>query len=119
MSATASHSVYSQRKSKEIHTTLMLAFTITKRRIFIEQLNNSSVVRQMPGYNSQRWGTARTSQFTSQFFLIVMCAPSSVFCVLFVCKCVLYYYHRMLTHLQLNNNNNNNYYYYYYYYYYY
>jgi hypothetical protein len=52
----------------------------------------SSVVRQqMPGYNSQRRGTARTSQFTTQcfFFLIGMCVPSAVFCVLFVCKCVL------------------------------
>jgi hypothetical protein len=39
-----------------------------------------------------------------------MCAPSSVFCVLFVCKCVLYYCHRVSTHLQLNNNNNNMYY---------
>jgi hypothetical protein len=56
--------------------------------------------KEIPGYNSQRWGTARTSQFTSQFFfLIVMCAPSSVFCVLFVCKCVLYYCHRVSTQL--------------------
>jgi hypothetical protein len=63
----------------------------------------------MPGYNSQRRGTARTSQFTSQFFffLIFTCAPSSVFCVLFVCQCVLYYCHRLSTQLQLNNNNNN------------
>jgi hypothetical protein len=69
----------------------------------------SSVVTQMPGYNSQRRGTARTSQFTSQFFffLIVTCVPSSVLCVLFVFKCVLYYRHRVLTQLQLNNNNNN------------
>jgi hypothetical protein len=37
-----------------------------------------------------------------------MCAPSSVFCVLFVCKCVLYYCHWVSTQLQLNNNNNNN-----------
>jgi hypothetical protein len=42
------------------------------------------------------------------FFVIVMCIPSSVFRVLFVCKCVLYYCHRMSTQLQLNNNNNNN-----------
>jgi len=39
----------------------------------------SSVVRQMPGYNSQRRGTARTLPK-----LIVL------FCVLFLCKCVLY-----------------------------
>jgi hypothetical protein len=38
-----------------------------------------SVVRQMPGYNSQRRGTARTSQF----FFIVMYVPFCVFCVLF------------------------------------
>jgi hypothetical protein len=42
------------------------------------------------------------------FFLIVMCALSSMFCVLFVCKCVLYYCHRVSTQLLLNNNNNNN-----------
>jgi hypothetical protein len=58
----------------------------------------------MPGYNSQRRGTARTSKF----FFIVMCVLFSVFCVLFVCKCVLYYCHRVSTQLQLNNNNNNN-----------
>jgi hypothetical protein len=51
----------------------------------------SSVVRQMPGYTTQRWGTART--FPK---LIVL------FCVLFVCKCVLYC-HRVATQLQLTN----------------
>jgi hypothetical protein len=57
----------------------------------------------MPGYNSQRRGTARTSQI-----FIVMCVPFSVFCVLFVCKCVLYYCHRVSTQFQLKINNNNN-----------
>jgi hypothetical protein len=51
--------------------------------------------------------------FTSQIFLLpgffidYYGAPSSVLCVLCVCKCVLYYCHRVSTQLQLNNNNNN------------
>jgi len=52
----------------------------------------SSVVRKMPGYNSQRWGTARTLPKLIVFFY-----------VLFVFKCVLYYCHRMSTHFQLTN----------------
>ena len=52
----------------------------------------SSVVRQMPGYNSQRRGTART-------------LPKLIarFCLLFMCKCVLYYCHRVSTKLPLTN----------------
>jgi hypothetical protein len=85
--------------SEHFSTTLTEVFPC----IFLSCKANSRV-------NSQRRGTARTSQFTSQFFffLIVLCAQSSVFCVLFVCKCVLYYCHRVSTQLQLNNNNNNN-----------
>jgi len=51
----------------------------------------SSFVRQMPEYTSQRRGTVRTLPK-----LIVL------FYVLFVCKCVLYYCHRLATQLQLN-----------------
>jgi hypothetical protein len=52
----------------------------------------SSVVRQMPGYNSQRRGTARTLPKLIVFF-----------CVLFVCKCIQYYCHWVSTQLHLTN----------------
>jgi hypothetical protein len=54
----------------------------------------SSVVRQMPGWNSQRRGTARN--FPNLLLFVS-------FCVLFVCKCVLYYCHRVATQLQFTN----------------
>jgi hypothetical protein len=64
----------------------------------------SSVVRQMPGYNLQIWGTAG-ARF--QNFCVVLCIVCFVsFCVLFVCKCVLYYCHRVATQLQLTNISN-------------
>ena len=66
----------------------------------------SSVVKQMPGYNPQIRGTARTlPKFLCCFnFCIVLCIVCFVsFCVLFVCKCVLYYCHQVPTQLQLTN----------------
>ena len=56
----------------------------------------SSVARQMPWYNSQRRGMARTRSKLIMFFY-----------VLFVCKCVLYYCHRVSTLLWLTNISKN------------
>jgi hypothetical protein len=62
----------------------------------------SSVVRQMPRLNPQRWVTART---LSKFLCCSMYCFFVSFCVLFVCKCVLYYCHRVATQLQLTYRN--------------
>ena len=59
----------------------------------------SSVVRQMPGYNLQRRGTARTLPKKFCAVLFTVCFVS--FCLLFVCECVLYYCHRVSTQQQL------------------
>jgi len=60
----------------------------------------SSVVRQMPGWNPRRWGTARALP-NSCVVLCIACFVS--FCVLFVCKCVLYYCHWVVIQLQSRN----------------
>ena len=62
----------------------------------------SSVVRQIPGYNSQRQGMACTllNQLLNALFYVLL---TVLFCVLSVCKCVLYYCHRVSTQLQLTN----------------
>jgi len=64
----------------------------------------SSVVRQMPGYNPQRRGTAHTLP-NFCVVLFIFCFDLCIFVlfsVLFVCVCILYYCHRVATQLQLN-----------------
>ena len=63
----------------------------------------SSVVRQMPGYTSQRRGTVRTLPNKWNVLFYVLFVSIVLFYVLFVCKCVLYYCHRVSTQLQLKN----------------
>ena len=62
----------------------------------------SSVVRQMPGYNSQRRGTVRTLPKMFVLFYVLFVSCFSVYLCVCVCKCVLYYCHRVATQLQFN-----------------
>ena len=75
-------------------------FSITKPKGLRFFRTFSSVVRQMPEYNSQRRGTARTLPKNCCVVLCIVCFVS--FCILFLCKCVLYYCHRVATQLQFN-----------------
>jgi hypothetical protein len=59
----------------------------------------SSVVRQKPGYNSQRRGTARTLPKLFVLFCVLFVLCRSVYCL---CKCVLYYCHRVAIQLWFN-----------------
>jgi hypothetical protein len=75
-----------------------------------------SVVRQMPGYNSQRRATARILPKLIALFCVLFvgkcvlyyCHRVATKCILYYChrvatKCVLYYCHRVSTQLQLTN----------------
>ena len=62
----------------------------------------SSVARQMPEYSSQRRGTFRTLPNKWIVLFYVLFVSIVLFCVLFVCKSVLYYCHRVANQLQLN-----------------
>jgi hypothetical protein len=65
----------------------------------------------MPGYNSPSRGTPALFQTVCILkfcvvleFCVVLCIVCFVsFCILLVCKCVLYNCHRVATHLQLTN----------------
>ena len=77
-------------KNDTEHVTCEAKVTLSASWMFFRAF--SSVVRQMPGYNSQRRGTART---VPKIFVS--------FYVLFVCKCVLYCCHRVATKLTRRN----------------
>jgi hypothetical protein len=61
-----------------------------------------SVVRQIPGYNSPRWGTPCTVPIT-----FLCCSMDFLFfCRSVYCLCVNVYCHRVSTQLQLTNISN-------------
>ena len=62
----------------------------------------SSVVSEMPGYTSQGRGTVRILPNYRTVLFYMLFVSIVLFHVLFVCKCVLYYCHRVATQLQLN-----------------
>jgi hypothetical protein len=49
----------------------------------------SSVVRQMPGYNSKRRGTARTFQTSFKFFDCYVCSVLCILCTVCVSMCTV------------------------------
>jgi hypothetical protein len=91
-------------------TVLILCIVLFVFIVFtVSACNVRAATLTEPGYNSQRREMTRTSQIS--FKLFDMCVPNffwllwmfrSLFCFLFLCKCVLFYCHRMSAQLQLN-----------------
>jgi hypothetical protein len=73
--------------------------------IYIKSINIfafSSVVRQMPGYTSQRRSTVGTLPNWWTVLIYLLFVSIVLFYVFFVCKFVLYYCHRVANQLQIN-----------------
>jgi hypothetical protein len=82
--------VYNEQTNAHLNDSLLYRFYMFFRAF-------SSVVRQMPGSNSQRRGTARTLPGQLIVLFCVLFVSIVLFYVLLVCKCVLYYCHRVST----------------------
>ena len=74
-----------------------------------------SVVRQMPGFNSPRLGTARTSHFNFSFVLLCMfCSLYFLYCLCVSVAALLppgvnpFAVKHIYIYIYNNNNNNNN-----------